>query len=72
MIFFRVLLIFVFCVLSAYTLLVVSGHGLNLFSVFFGLFHFTFLLYFYLLVLIHHHGREQLTLTCVSYYAAHV
>ena len=36
MIFFRVLLIFVFCVLSAYTLLVVSGHGLNLFSVFFG------------------------------------
>ena len=36
MIFFQVLLIFVFCVLSAYTLLVVSGHGLNLFSVFFG------------------------------------
>ena len=36
MIFFQVLLIFVFCVLSAYTLLVVSDHGLNLFSVFFG------------------------------------
>ena len=36
MIFFRVLLTFVFCVVSAYTLLVVSDHGLNLFSVFFG------------------------------------
>lgn len=36
MIFCRVLLTFVFCVVSAYTLLVVSDHGLNLFSVFFG------------------------------------
>ena len=36
MIFFRVFLAVVLCVVSAYTLLVVNEHGFSLFSVFFG------------------------------------